>query len=110
VTATREWEVSGGADGERARRFAAVVVGAGFAGMYMLPRRRERVFTARVFEAAADVGGSWYWNRYPGWRCDVESMECSYSFDKDLEQEWLELVGSATELSGTLAFTTDRND
>ena len=65
-----------------------VVVGAGFAGMYMLHRMRGEGRTVQVFEAGADVGGTWYWNRYPGARCDVESMEYSYSFDEDLQQEW----------------------
>ncbi len=64
------------------------VIGAGFAGMYMLHRLREAGFNVRVFERAADVGGTWYWNRYPGARCDVESMEYSYQFDHDLQQEW----------------------
>ena len=65
-----------------------VVVGAGFAGMYMLHRLRTHGYSVRVFEAGTDVGGTWYWNRYPGARCDVESLEYSYSFDKDLEQDW----------------------
>ena len=66
----------------------AVIVGAGFAGMYMLHALREQGFTAKVFEVADDVGGTWYWNRYPGARCDVESLEYSYSFSPELEQEW----------------------
>jgi len=65
-----------------------VVVGAGFAGMYMLHRLRKLNFSSRVFEAGSGVGGTWYWNRYPGARCDVESVEYSYSFDEDLQQEW----------------------
>lgn len=67
----------------------AVIVGAGFAGMYTLYRMRKAGYSARIFEAGDDVGGTWYWNRYPGARCDVESMEYSYSFDDDLQQEWL---------------------
>ena len=70
------------------RRFDAVVVGAGFAGLYMLHRLREAGFRVRVFEAGAGVGGTWYWNRYPGARCDVESMEYSYSFCEELQQQW----------------------
>ncbi len=66
----------------------AVIVGAGFAGMYMLHKLRELGLTARVLEAGSDVGGTWYWNRYPGARCDVESMEYSYQFSEDLQQEW----------------------
>lgn len=65
-----------------------VVVGAGFAGLYMLYRLRDAGFSTRVFEAGTGVGGTWYWNRYPGARCDVESMEYSYSFSEALQQEW----------------------
>jgi cyclohexanone monooxygenase len=68
--------------------FDAVVVGAGFAGMYMLHRLRGLGFTARVFEAGGGVGGTWYWNRYPGARCDVESMQYSFSFSEELDQQW----------------------
>ena len=67
----------------------AVVVGAGFSGMYMLHRLREVLgLTAQVFEAGDNVGGTWYWNRYPGARCDSESYVYCFSFDKDLAQEW----------------------
>lgn len=65
-----------------------VVVGAGFSGMYLLHKFRKMGLTAQVFEAADGVGGTWYFNRYPGARCDAESMAYSYSFDEDLEQEW----------------------
>src|SRR5579863_2200427 len=68
--------------------FDAVVVGAGFAGMYMLHRLRGLGFSARVFEAGGGVGGTWYWNRYPGARCDVESMQYSFSFSEELDQQW----------------------
>ena len=68
--------------------FDAVVVGAGFAGMYMLHRLNELGFSARVCEAGSGVGGTWYWNRYPGARCDVESMQYSFSFSEDLDQKW----------------------
>src|SRR5262247_4054807 len=68
--------------------FDAVVVGAGFAGLYMLHRLRELGLSARVYEAGGDVGGTWYWNRYPGARCDVESLDYSYSFSDELQQEW----------------------
>jgi cation diffusion facilitator CzcD-associated flavoprotein CzcO len=69
-------------------RLDAIVIGAGFAGMYMVHRLRELGFTVHGFEAGDDVGGTWYWNRYPGARCDSESMYYSYSFLPDLEQEW----------------------
>ena len=67
----------------------AVVVGAGFAGMYMLHRLRGLGLSALVFEAGGGVGGTWYWNRYPGARCDVESMQYSFSFSEELDQEWI---------------------
>ena len=66
----------------------AVVVGAGFAGLYMLYRLRQLGMSAQVLEAGDGVGGTWYWNRYPGARCDVESMQYSYSFSPELQQEW----------------------
>lgn len=66
----------------------AVIIGAGFAGLYQLHLLRGRGFDAHVVEAGDDVGGTWYWNRYPGARCDIESIEYSYSFDPDLEQDW----------------------
>jgi cyclohexanone monooxygenase len=68
--------------------FDAIVVGAGFAGLYMLHRLRGLGFTARVYEAGGGVGGTWYWNRYPGARCDVESMQYSFSFSEELDQQW----------------------
>ncbi|MGX9392407.1 flavin-containing monooxygenase [Nitrobacteraceae bacterium UC4446_H13] len=68
--------------------YDVVIVGAGFAGMYMLHRLRGLGLSARVFEQGGGVGGTWYWNRYPGARCDVESMQYSYSFSEDLQQEW----------------------
>ncbi len=70
------------------RRFDVVVVGAGFAGLYMVHRLRGLGFTVRSFEAGDGVGGTWYWNRYPGARCDVESLEYSYQFSEELQQEW----------------------
>ena len=66
----------------------AVVVGAGFAGMYMLHRLRGIGLSVRVYEQGSGVGGTWYWNRYPGARCDVESMQYSYSFSDELQQGW----------------------
>jgi len=73
---------------DKGTHFDAVVVGAGFAGMYMLHRLRGLGLKARVFEAGGGVGGTWYWNRYPGARCDVESMQYSFSFSEQLDQEW----------------------
>ena len=65
-----------------------VIVGAGFAGLYLLHKLRNLGLNVQVFEAADGVGGTWYWNRYPGARCDAESMAYSYSFSPELEQEW----------------------
>jgi len=74
--------------GEITATYDAVIVGAGFAGMYMLHKLRGLGFSARVYDAAGGVGGTWYWNRYPGARCDVKSVDYSFSFDPELEQEW----------------------
>ncbi|MFC7340535.1 flavin-containing monooxygenase [Saccharopolyspora griseoalba] len=68
--------------------YDAVVIGAGFSGMYLLKTLRENGLRVRVFDRAHDVGGTWYWNRYPGARCDVESLYYSYSFSEELQQEW----------------------
>ena len=80
---------AGGIEGQKGDgRCDVVIVGAGFGGIYLLHRLRALGMTARVFEAATGVGGTWYWNRYPGARCDVESMQYSFSFSKELQQEW----------------------
>ena len=68
--------------------FDAIVIGAGISGLYQLYRLREVGLRVRVFEAGGDVGGTWYWNRYPGARCDIESLQYSYSFSEELDQEW----------------------
>ena len=65
-----------------------VVIGAGFAGLYAVQKLTALGFTAIGFEKGGDVGGVWYWNRYPGARCDCESYYYSYSFSKELQQEW----------------------
>lgn len=69
-------------------RFDAVIVGAGFAGMYMLHRLRSLGLSVRLFEAGDGVGGTWYWNRYPGARCDVESLEYQYGFSDEIQRDW----------------------
>ena len=76
------------ATGEASASYDVVVVGAGFAGMYMLHKLRGLGMTGRVYEQGSGVGGTWYWNRYPGARCDIESMQYSYSFSDELQQEW----------------------
>ena len=70
------------------RSLDVLVVGAGLAGIYLLHKLRGMGFSTRVLEAASGVGGTWFWNRYPGARCDVPSMEYSYSFSSELQQEW----------------------
>ena len=88
------------------------MVGAGFAGLYMLYRLRDAGFSTRVFEAGTGVGGTWYWNRYPGARCDVESMEYSYSFSEALQQEWewTERYAGQPEILRYANHVTDRFD
>jgi cation diffusion facilitator CzcD-associated flavoprotein CzcO len=90
----------------------AVVVGAGFAGLYMLYRLRADGLRVRVLEAGDGVGGTWYWNRYPGARCDVPSMDYSYSFSEELQQEWRwsERFASQAEILRYLNHVADRFD
>src|ERR1700743_2274102 len=92
--------------------FDAIVFGAGFAGLYMLHRLRGLGFSARVYEAGSGVGGTWYWNRYPGARCDVESMQYSYSFSPELQQEWQwsELFAPQPEILRYANHVADRLD
>ncbi|MEP7270729.1 MAG: alpha/beta hydrolase fold domain-containing protein [Acidobacteriota bacterium] len=89
-----------------------VVTGAGFAGLYLLYRLRGLGFSTRVIESAADVGGTWYWNRYPGARCDIESIDYSYSFDRELETEWQWSQRYATqpEILRYLGHVADKHD
>ncbi len=89
-----------------------VIVGAGFAGMYLLHRLRGLGIAARVFEGASGVGGTWYWNRYPGARCDVESMQYSYAFSPEIEQEWKwpELFSAQPDILRYANFVADRLD
>ncbi|MFT3819283.1 MAG: NAD(P)/FAD-dependent oxidoreductase [Rubrivivax sp.] len=71
-----------------AKNVDAVVVGAGFAGVYMIHKLRSLGLSVRAFEAGSDVGGTWYWNKYPGARCDVESLEYSFGFSDEIQQRW----------------------
>jgi cation diffusion facilitator CzcD-associated flavoprotein CzcO len=93
-------------------RVDAVVVGAGFSGLYMLKKLREQGLDAVVLERGDDVGGTWYWNRYPGARCDVESPYYSFSFDPELEQEWewTERYPAQPELQAYMSHVADRYD
>ncbi|HEY3486134.1 MAG TPA: alpha/beta hydrolase fold domain-containing protein, partial [Ilumatobacteraceae bacterium] len=111
---------SGNGDGA-ARDVDVVVVGAGFAGLYLMKRLRDLGFSTRGFEAGGDVGGTWYWNRYPGARCDIPTTDYTYSFDPELETQWtwsekyatqpeilryLDLVATKHDLRGLFTFST----
>ena len=90
----------------------AVIVGAGFSGMYLLHRLRRQGLSVVVFETGTDVGGTWYWNRYPGARVDVESLAYSYSFSDELEQEyqWEERYPTQPEILQYARHVADRFD
>jgi len=94
------------------RAYDAVIVGAGFAGLYMLHRLRGLGLSAQVLEAGSGIGGTWFWNRYPGARCDVESLDYSYSFSNELEQEWewTERYPSQPEILRYIEHVADRFD
>src|ERR1700730_2502326 len=93
-------------------RLDAIIIGAGFAGLYMLHRLRGLGFSVRVLEGGSGIGGTWYWNRYPGLHCDVESIDYSYSFDEDLQQEWQwsQRYASQAEILRYLEHVADRFD
>ncbi|MGW4068300.1 flavin-containing monooxygenase [Nocardia grenadensis] len=105
-------EHSGSSTGQGAREIDAVVVGAGFAGLYTLYKLRELGLSVQVYEAGAGLGGTWYWNRYPGARVDVKSMYYNYSFDAELEQEWewTEKLPPQPELLRYINHVADRFD
>jgi cation diffusion facilitator CzcD-associated flavoprotein CzcO len=90
----------------------ALVVGAGFAGLYALHKLRMQGLSVRLIEAAPEVGGTWYYNRYPGARCDVESVDYCYSFSDELQQEWnwTEKYATQAEILGYLNWVADRLD
>lgn len=92
--------------------YDAVIVGAGFSGLYMLHKLRAQGLSARVYEAGTGVGGTWYWNRYPGARVDIESQEYSYSFSPELDAEWVwsERYATQPELMKYLNHVADRFD
>ena len=89
-----------------------VIVGAGFAGLYMIHRARQAGLSVMCFEAGEGVGGTWYWNRYPGARVDIECVEYSYSFSKELEQEWdwTERYAGQPEIERYANYVADRFD
>jgi cation diffusion facilitator CzcD-associated flavoprotein CzcO/acetyl esterase/lipase len=92
--------------------FDVVVVGAGMAGLYLLKRLRDAGCSAVALETADDVGGTWYWNRYPGARCDIESLDYSYSWDPELddEWEWSERYATQPEILRYLQHVADKHD
>ena len=94
------------------REVDTVIVGAGFSGLYMLHRLRQLGVSAVVFEAGASVGGTWFWNRYPGARVDIESQEYCYSFSPELDREWkwTERYAARQELLAYLNHVADRFD
>ncbi|MGO9152875.1 flavin-containing monooxygenase [Mycobacterium sp.] len=100
------------ANHESGPRFDVLVIGAGFSGLYMLHRLRQLGLRARVLEMAENVGGTWLFNRYPGARCDIESIEYSYSFSEEIQQEWVwtESMPAQPEIEAYLNFVADRLD
>jgi cation diffusion facilitator CzcD-associated flavoprotein CzcO len=89
-----------------------VVIGAGFSGLYAVHKARELGLSVQAFEQADGVGGTWFFNRYPGARCDVESIEYSYSFSDDIQQEWVwnDTLAAQPEIEAYLNFVADRLD
>ena len=100
------------ANPESGPRFDVLVIGAGFSGLYMLHRLRQLGLRTRVLEMAENVGGTWLFNRYPGARCDIESIEYSYSFSEEIQQEWVwtESMPAQPEIEAYLNFVADRLD
>src|SRR5580704_3988713 len=98
----------------RSGDFDAIVVGAGFAGLYMLHSLRKLGLSVRVYEQGGDVGGTWYWNRYPGARCDSESVYYMFSdhMSEDIlaEWDWSERFAAQPEILRYLNFVTDKMD
>ena len=100
------------ANAPQPKHFDVIVVGGGLGGVYALHRLRGQGLSVQVFEAGSGVGGTWFWNRYPGARCDVESMEYSYSFSNELQQEWKwpERYGTQPEILRYINHVADRFD
>jgi cation diffusion facilitator CzcD-associated flavoprotein CzcO/acetyl esterase/lipase len=108
VVGARASEASGGAT----QQVDVAVVGAGFAGLYLLHRLRKAGFKMVALEEADDVGGTWYWNRYPGARCDIQTIDYSYTYDAELESawKWSEKYATQPEILRYLGFVADRYD
>src|SRR6195256_565420 len=103
----------GGKMASQTQRFDAIVIGAGFSGMYMLKALRDRLgLKVRVYEAGETVGGTWYWNRYPGARCDSEAYVYCFTWDKELLQkwEWSERYPEQPEILRYLEYVAKRHD
>ena len=98
--------------GRASTRLDVAIVGGGLAGLYAIHRLRGLGLSVRAFEAGSDVGGTWFWNRYPGARCDVESLEYSYAFSDELQQEWKwpERYGTQPEILRYINHVADRFD
>ena len=98
--------------GPAPRQLDVAIVGGGLAGLYAIHRLRGMGLKVRAYEAGSGVGGTWFWNRYPGARCDVESLEYSYSFSDELQQEWKwpERYGTQPEILKYINHVADRFD
>ena len=96
--------------GQVPRHSDVIVVGAGFSGLYLIHKLRSLGFEVLVLEAGSDIGGTWFWNRYPGARCDVESMQYSFSFSEEIQQEWVwtELYARQPEILRYINFVADK--
>jgi len=94
------------------RQLDVAIIGGGLAGLYAIHRLRNLGLKVRAYEAGSGVGGTWFWNRYPGARCDVESLEYSYSFSNELQQEWKwpERYGTQPEILKYINHVADRFD
>ncbi|WP_441237756.1 flavin-containing monooxygenase [Bradyrhizobium sp. 930_D9_N1_4] len=106
MVAARESKAASGT----AQHIDVAVVGAGFAGLYLLHRLRKAGLSAVALEEAGDVGGTWYWNRYPGARCDIQTIDYSYTFDPELDKAWTwsEKYAAQPEILRYLGFVADR--
>ena len=98
--------------GSSPRRLDVAIVGGGLAGLYAIHRLRKMGLSVRAYEQGSGIGGTWFWNRYPGARCDVESLEYSYSFSEELQQEWKwpERYGTQPEILKYINHVADRFD
>ncbi|MEH2477895.1 cyclohexanone monooxygenase [Nitrobacteraceae bacterium AZCC 2146] len=99
-------------DNKKPSALDVIVIGAGFAGLYALHRLRSDGYSVRVLEAGGSIGGTWYWNRYPGARCDVESMQYSFSFSDEIQREWKwsQLYAPQPEILSYINFVADKLD